>query len=284
MSWNLKVPKTIFFYWGAKTLPFLRYMSVYSFKKMNPDWDIKFYKPLKLNRATKWGGKQFEAIARVPQVNYDQKLIHDLGVRPIVFDFNAIGLDNNLNEVHKSDFLRYHLLHKYGGVWADMDILFIKPMEKLLCNERGSEASSFIYYGQDERDIKEHAIGFLMGEKGNKYFGDVFAESKKNFKPKDYQGAGADLLNRKFGSSVLGSKYTDTEFLDKSAVYAINHIDHEFLYDKCNLDLLDDNSVGVHWYGGSLKVKNLLLTVNHKNFKNHPNKGTLMHLLRKHFG
>ncbi len=280
--WNLDVPKTAFFYWGGKRLSFLRYMTIYSFKKLNPDWNIQFYCPIKMISKNIWKEKQFENQS-VNVLNYYQYITHNLMIRPIVFDFEKLGLSNDMNEVHKSDFIRYYLINNFGGVWCDMDILFIKPMEQLLLNKNKIKSSSYYYFGKEDGEIEGHGIGFLMGTKGSKYYGDVFESAKKAYNAVDYQTIGADLLNREFNSSILNKIYQDAIPIDTEAVYAINHYNRDFLYNKCNFDMLTENAIGIHWYGGSEYVRKLTISVNHTNFKTYKNDGTLIRSLQKHF-
>ena len=48
--WHLtKIPKIIHFYWGNEKLSYLRYLSVYSFRKLNLDWQIKIHVPAVLS-------------------------------------------------------------------------------------------------------------------------------------------------------------------------------------------------------------------------------------------
>lgn len=286
--WNLKIPKRMFFYWGARDLPFLRYMSVYSFQKLNPDWEVKYYMPIKVSRHQPWPDKQFES--RKNRCKDYTNYLSRLNIKPTIFDFEAIGLSNDLNEIHKSDLLRYELLAQQGGAWADMDILFTKPMDQLLCNKQKSAATAFYYHGRedgvDTGNPKNHAIGFLMSSSNNKYFTDVAKVAKQNFLAKKrarkgYQCVGADLLNRHFPLDQIRKHYPGTVSVGKEAVYAIN--DLSTIYDVSDFSLLTDNSIGIHWYGGCERVKQMLLGVTHTNYRDYPNRGTLMTALRKTF-
>jgi len=255
-------------------------MSIYSFKKLNPDWEIVFVIPLFVNSEARWAGKQYENASKC--MDYLKNVTTDLMIRPMVFDFEEIGLANDMNEVHKSDFLRYYLLYKHGGVWSDMDILYIQPIDMLHHNKKNIKSSTY-YFWQKENSIPGHAIGFLMGIPGSQFFYDVFEAAKKNFNPNDYQTIGADLLNTQFNEKVM-RRYRDSISIDKNAVYAINHDDKEFLYEKTNTGMLTQDSIGIHWYGGSEYVKDLTIKVNHTNFKTYNNDGTVMERLRVLFG
>ena len=37
------IPKTMKFFWGNETLSWMRYMTLYSFRKLNPDWKIELH-------------------------------------------------------------------------------------------------------------------------------------------------------------------------------------------------------------------------------------------------
>ena len=180
--WNLsQVPKKIFFYWGAKRLSFLRYMSLYSFRYFNPDWEIFLYVPKAMNEVNLWGEeKQYENL-NANIIDY-MPYVDKLGVSIVEADFNEYGLDNSINEVHKSDFIRYFLLYNYGGIWADMDILFINPISQMDCNSLlNKEYNSFIYVGEQQGEVLGHAIGFLMSSQGSDYFKNVFNKAKEAY-------------------------------------------------------------------------------------------------------
>ena len=280
MDWNLNIPKRIYFYWGGDKLSFIRFMSIYSFKKLNPDWDIFLYNPLILNNKEKWAHKQYENRSNI--IDYTNMVSSLLGIKPVIFDFEKVGLSNHMNEVHKSDFIRYYLLSEFGGVWADMDVLFIKPMTELYHNKVSSSAKTFYYY--DGKGVWQHGIGFLMADKGSQYFTDVFNEAKSHFDETDYQSIGADLLNSKFKPKVISSKYPDTVSLDTDSVYCINHDHYPYLYSKNGKHMITEDAVGIHWYGGSMHVGNLTLSVNHKNLSTYDNEGTVMLYMKELFG
>ena len=62
-------------------------------------------------------------------LNYDY-LQNILGVKINYIDYFDLGLKSNFHEVLKSDIFRWKVLSEIGGVWSDMDILFIDKIEK----------------------------------------------------------------------------------------------------------------------------------------------------------
>ena len=127
-KWLLnKIPKRLFVYWGGEKLPYLRYLTIDSFIKFNPEWEIIFIIPKILSNVLTWQGKQFERndLKYIDYMSEIYKLEGKNKLKVEIFDFETIGINNNLNEVHKSDYLRYYLLYSRGGVWSDMDIYFM---------------------------------------------------------------------------------------------------------------------------------------------------------------
>jgi mannosyltransferase OCH1-like enzyme len=132
--WHLnRIPKTVHFYWGGSKLSYLRFLSVESFQRHNPDWAIEVHVPaIPSNAAPAWDTFQQK------NVNIEHDYFSELsgidGVTIVEHDFSDYDFDNNAHEVHKSDFLRWRLLSTEGGVWSDIDILYVKPMNSLVEN------------------------------------------------------------------------------------------------------------------------------------------------------
>ncbi|WP_194090105.1 capsular polysaccharide synthesis protein [Vibrio hibernica] len=108
---NNNIPKIIWIFWdsGFDNAPDVVHKSVYSWKEMNPDYEVKL----------------------LSNDNLDKYLD---------FDFNCMFY---LSSIHclpaiKSDILRLYLLSKYGGVWADATTFCLQPLSFWL-----KEASSY---------------------------------------------------------------------------------------------------------------------------------------------
>ena len=131
MAWKLKVPKILHVYWGGNPLNYLRFMTVKTFMKNNPDWEIRFYYPLQPNSNVTWGTGENKVFRE--HKDYLPELMN-LPITKIPVDFTKYGFDNNMPEVHKSDFIRLEQLSTVGGIWSDMDILYFNSMESLYLN------------------------------------------------------------------------------------------------------------------------------------------------------
>ena len=188
-----KIPKVAYFYWGGSVFPYLRYMSIYSFKKYNPDWETKLMVPVKMSSKQSW--KTEENKQKLDTKDYMDRL-EEICTEIIPFDMESIGFSNDLSEVIKSDISRLYIMYKYGGLWSDSDILFFKPMSiafgaddniAYFCYRRGGVS-------QDDIPVNGplyHSIGFLMGAKNNQYFQMLFENVGSRLNTDEYQSIGS---------------------------------------------------------------------------------------------
>lgn len=93
------IPKKIHQIWLGSTIPSTFKKLTETWQKYNPDWEYKL-----------WTDDNIDDID-IP----DRKL------------FNSIK-----NMGQKSDYLRYHILNQFGGVYADTDFECLKPFDPLL--------------------------------------------------------------------------------------------------------------------------------------------------------
>ena len=155
---NIYIPKRVYFYWGGKSLSFLRYLSIYSFAKYNPNYKIEVFVPTTLtsNRITWNSGEQAQEYVGVDYFPL-LKNIPNL----ILHEANFYNLNNELSEVHKSDILRLNLLSSRGGVWSDIDILYLDSIDNII----GNETDTMLSYNHNA-----WLIGFLAATPNNPVF------------------------------------------------------------------------------------------------------------------
>lgn len=235
-------PKILHLYWGKnRPLSFFRYLTIHSFYKLNPDWVIKLWTPMYTSKAQEW--TTGEQVSSYNGKDYLQELypfIH-------LVDFDRLKLSNDLPEVHKSDLLRWFLLACYGGVWADMDILFTKPMPDL---DNWHGAGLCKYRAIPDKPYDFLSIGFNVSSdlSGRMFFQGLFnlGVTKYIQRPKGYQAFGAELLGEfieKHGKDHL------LHYFSPQLVYPY------FYHNKIKLfwspgDLPTEGVIGYHWYAG----------------------------------
>ena len=244
--WHLKkIPKIAHFYWGGKKLSYLQFMTVYTFWQLNPDWEIRLHIPMVPGKAISWNTKEQEY-----ETNYDDFKIRlaEIPMKITSHNFESYGLSNNMTEVHKSDILRLKLLNQFGGLYSDMDIVFIKPMSELACNSPlNANKDTFVcvcHYG--------HSIGFLMSSVHNHYYNTLYEQARNILSSQElgtmnYQQIGALMINKQFKdvTRIPGDVYN----LSMDAVYPYDaqHISALFTQSTSRLTA---NTIGVHWFAG----------------------------------
>jgi hypothetical protein len=241
--WNIsQIPKIFHIYWGGGIMPYIRFLTVKSFIKYNPDWEIMFWYPKYPTKHVTWHSG--ELCYPVECDDYASEMLK-LPIISTAVDFDEIGFSNSATEVHKSDFLRLHLLTTFGGVWSDMDILYFKPITNLSVNIIENEnIDTFVCisnYG--------HSIGFLMSRPRSGFFRKLLLTIKSRPIPSEYQAIGPTLYNESFRDIKIINQISPTINLDMDVVYA---------HDAGSIpDLLKnitprftEGTIGTHWYAG----------------------------------
>ncbi len=249
-KWHLeKIPKIAHFYWGEETLPYLRYLTIWSFHKYNPDWEIRFYYPKYRQKGRSW--KTHEHNFKFTGKDYYQKL-RKLSVKFIEIDFELIGFKNNVSEVYKANYLEYYLLYMIGGLFSDTDIIYFNSISNLVVNKPENKninnIFSILWHG--------HTMGFLLSSLKNdiyKYHLDklpIYFEKLKN----DYQCIGTLMINKEIGKTI---KEIQTKFpilniynLLPKTIYAYDIGKIKQIFQSQDIKEFTNYSIGMHWYGG----------------------------------
>jgi hypothetical protein len=240
MEWHLKVPKILHVYWGAESLPYLRFKTVESFMQLNPDWKVILsYPKIPSVRNNTWGTRELGYDLNC--TDYFEKL-NSLPIEKNPIDFKEFGFSNDMAEVHKSDFIRLHLLSTIGGVWSDMDILYFKSITSLLVNKPvNKDKDTFIsicWYG--------HSIAFLMASENNTIFNELKNHTHAEYRSDIYQCIGSTMYNKYFKEI---SSIPFSADIGMSSVYPHDAHHIEEIYDG-TLPKFTDDTIGMHWYAG----------------------------------
>lgn len=257
------IPRICHFYWGARVMPYIRYMTIKSFVKYNKQWTIKLYTPSVLSDRYNWPGTENKW--QLTTRDYSDRL-KDLGITHEIIDFETIGISNELPEVTKSDFLRLHLLSTVGGVWSDMDIVYFKPVESTF-NLDNHFSTYLCYNPMPWGGVKFHSIGFIMASYNNPTFRKLCIESHSSINNYDYQAIGSPFYER-----FVNMSDHDVYNMPYHVVYPIHPFDHIWRIKASEtIDRIQPDTIGVHWYAGyktSGEFQNLLTEDNYKNYDN----------------
>lgn len=251
------IPKKLHLYWGKnQPLSYLRKLTVDSFIKLNPDWEVNVYVPSRVSSIKSWNTSEHSLL----NTGYDY--LQDIkNVK--VFDFESIDIPDNIPEVHKSDLLRWYLLGTEGGIWSDFDILYIRPItEQIMENWHGAGLCRYECDPEDPR--RHHAIGFLIseGSLGRLFYKQLFNFGVKCIPMPGYQDFGAHLLET-FLIYVWRIKATPFYF-SPDLVYPCRHCWSFLKYFDSEFLEITDEAIGLHWYGGNIDCNAKELTITHE--------------------
>jgi len=238
--WHLnKIPKILHVYWGGGKLAYLRYLTLVTFKKHNPDWDIVLYIPRVYTPGISWATSEHKYGQDFP--NYSG-MFKKLNISIIEIDLSDILV--GASEIHRADYLRWILLHDNGGLWSDLDILYIKPMDSLYFNILQNKNVGTIICDR----VYGHSIGFLMSSQNNPYFETLRQSSLLAYRYLEYQCMGSTLFNRVYPDI---KNYNNVVNMTMEVVYPYdaNHVNE--LFKPRDTYVLPPNTIGVHWYAGN---------------------------------
>ncbi len=242
-------------------MPLLCFLTVFTFRKLNPDWIIKIYSPLIRSTLKPWTSDENKMEYEGPNFYECLKSIQNCCF--ITFNFEKIGIPNETSEVQKSDFLRWHLLSTEGGVWSDFDIIYFRGIDEIMMvnqevNKKNKEIDFSVCYNCSSPDSCKYSIGFLMAVKECSFYNKIFKAATKNFNKYDYQGAGSQILNKKYPNLTdLYTREKDSNIWNMSMdiVYAFDSSKISLIYETMYLGFFTQNSIGLHFYYGSLTTK-----------------------------
>jgi glycosyltransferase involved in cell wall biosynthesis len=258
-DWKLKyIPKVAHLYWSGDILPWLRMISIESFCKLNPEWQVNIYLPEnKYQGSVTW--KTHELKYEIKGQDYFNQLKNNCSnIKINKIDMASIGIKNDIPEVFKADFLRFYLLSTVGGLWLDTDIIFFKSMNEFYKNNQEySNKKTWACFNDNY-----HSMGFLMSSKDNLFFKKMFEQSKVKFNINNYQGVFIDVMPMNAG---ILSQY-EHENIELDTVYPINSFELDLIYNADNSFMLTKNTIGLHWYGGCEYAGKAINLLNEQSF------------------
>ncbi len=242
MNWKISVPKLCHIYWGGNELNYLRYLSVVTFMKYNPDWQVVVHYPVKSFKGKSWGAEH-GYLPLNPKLckDYFPKLM-DLPIIKNPINFTELGFGWNMSEVHKADYVRINVLYLYGGLWTDLDVLYFKPVTELKVNIPQNKDKEIYVCISPEYG---HSTGFNMALPGSGFLSELMKHFDEEYNGK-YQCWGPDMFNKYFNTL---DKIPNSVNIGMEAVYAHDCF-HVTELLSTNKPRFIEGSVGCHWYAG----------------------------------
>ena len=260
------IPKRVFFYWGDSPLSWMRYMTLRSFRMLNPDWEMVVYtSPLKIADKT-WSTLEEQDFFKYTGGDYREKL-HDLNIS--IQQWEPVEDIPDMGPSHTSNLVKWDILSRLGGIYSDLDILYINPIDDLYANLKDFDIG-VCFNGSF------YSIGLLSSTPGCQVYRQVYKKALTNFNLQKYQCLGVKSLIPVFGLNfaALPDKFPDTTFYNipghllNYMVDAVGSVINDLYHNMDITPYLD--CLGLHWYGGhpGSQQQNNLLT--HNNYIQHP--------------
>ena len=274
--------KEIFFFWGNPTMSWMRYMTLASFRKLNPEWKITLYTFPCKPKTKPWKDHNDQDFFTFKGVDYLPK-VEALDIE--VKQWNMAGLlPENISSSHISNFFKWHTLATQGGIYADMDILWVKPFDEFYEKIKDMDLSICA--------TKFFSIGLLSSSPKNIVFERALGSAYSTYTNTVYQSAGVVALYVwLYGPKILEHEYKIWGALaQKESIFAdlqnaaqdkkmynipmdlIYHLDCTQMEQMFETTVtIPEETIGLHWYAGhplAQKFNNLLTS---ENFREHQN-------------
>lgn len=245
--------KEIYFYWGNATMSYMRYMSLYSFCKLNPDWKVH----LIVNNSEQL---RVDTIEKQDKTEFKGKdyfhLIKYLDINTIDFENNMINLDNSvveqMSDVHTKDVLNWKILSEWGGVVADMDILFTKPIGTLINSDTDIGLICFSNYPQPGYI----PVSFMYSSGSNTFFKKTYDRALANYNSSIYESCGTLCIEEQSLAEIVKNYPNSTvQRLPDASVFPF--VEYEWnegirkLYQGDFRRDIHTDAIGIHWYAGT---------------------------------
>jgi hypothetical protein len=253
----MSIPKKFFTYWEGDQLSILHYYTIYSLRKYNPDTQITIYTSKNTgSKLSQWNSRE-HSIKIQNKVTLDSLINIDVSnISLTEIDFNKeYNVENDISVVYKADFIRIAKLYEHGGMWFDMDILFIKPIPDHLFHT-DTELYFYMY-------LETIPTGLLFSSPKNTFITQLYEKALniivniKSNQTHHYQVLGPNLwikfLNEFKCPCVL-------HCLIKSDVYPYDSSNIIGIYS--NLNCIEPNTFGLHWYNGDSYTKHFINRLN----------------------
>ena len=257
-----KIPQTCYFYWGNTSLSFLNYLSLVSFKEHNPDWKAVLVQPsddLVVKPPTDHHSQGY--VGEKDYMHQALRIIDDV----IEIDFEEVlNFKKDLHDVQRADIVRLYVLSKYGGMWSDMDILYIKPntsidFSKYLVSGVEKELDTVVCYQNANAASNYNSTGALFSSKNNPMYTFLLNDARDRInalgenKVGDYQMVGPSILNDHMPNIFIRMPQLNVANMAYKVFYPWGWWDSEIegFFNRKNENRITNETIAIHWFKGN---------------------------------
>jgi len=253
-SFPENIPKIAFTFWYGIEFTYLHYLSIETFCFYNRYFEYIIYT---INNCTnhKWASHEQEFNIKCENYFYKIYILQN------IYNIKIIYLDDKIYENYCpniiSDLIRWNKLYEHGGIWVDLDILFLKPIEfifkDILKNCDFKKIDFIISNYKDVNGFTGHTdmfpTGLLIGSKNNLICKELIKIMYDSYNSKDYNSVGPNLAKNIFKSvEYFLNKFKNVGIFDPFLLYPF--VWYEVSNYFFNYNIVQNNTVGLHWYNG----------------------------------
>jgi hypothetical protein len=272
----VKIPKRIFFFYSDYTLPWMRWLSLFSFRKLNLDWEMTLIVDAGGHQMAKHHGPE-----KVDGGGFRNDLASNASLKALNISTHCVSDPAGYTIPQASSVARWRMLEMYGGWFADTDILFVDSMDSITeqCSDTDF-AFSATRWGADGLSL----VGATKG-------GNLLCDLMKAAAVPDprFHAAGSLALLRVAGvderaddtarMKALTSRYPDhtITLMPSCTVYPWGVDQLHQIFDRdlevpesFKAGVAGDRVVGIHWYGSSGRGNHWLKKVTADNWRQQP--------------
>lgn len=248
------VPKIFHYYWDDLTkFTYYNYISLLSAIHYHKDWVHIVWMPQIINKNITWLEIfNKDQIYNNNYVSYIQHLKSFNNVRFFIFnECVTFNLPSDMSEIHKKDILGYMIIYLFGGIWSDLDIVYIKNINDLVTDTFDNIICKFNFLKSTI-----FPVGFFCSKKRTKYFKSIIDKIFDFYDKNRYQCLGSEMLSSRFNGVELTKLYGEkNKIVDDSFYMPYLWLDEDINvlfkdFDKENTKNLSQ-TLGIHWFNGS---------------------------------
>lgn len=258
------IPYCAYSFWEGNNISWFHIYTVLSLRKYNPTLPIKIYSSIGCCLENPWNTEEHAINIENPA---NLSIINGIdNIEIIYIDFSKeYNISNSISPVHKADFIRIIKGKEHGGIWFDMDILFIKPIP----SDFFSADADIVGY-QYDFNVMNYATSTI-----EKYQPQTFPTGLLGITPNSATiNKIADELLAITNSTIttyqiigpeLWFKYINNDntlFRSCKELYPLSYMQLDDLFNN-TIDFSCKNTWGIHWYNGAIESK---IAINNYNF------------------
>ena len=266
---SIKAPQIAFTYWSGNALTHLHILTLRTITKLNPNFKVVVYTDTK-NQSTDYipyGSHEHkvEVQKKLPfSVLYGMSNIEIVEV-----DFyKSYNVTETLFHSYLADIVRIKKLEEHGGVWFDMDVLFLNPINDAILTFPQNKSVKTISYADTIatgftvalpnsdilRELSQHVDGYLEAKSQSNF------ENTTDYKD-HYQAFGPDLWRKVFHPHLDQrlNNHPNACALPVESLYPYLWNQMSAYFSGTGRTRVQHNkTLGVHWYNGSTEARTFI--------------------------